>query len=373
MVAVDYRRYEEGQGSVFSPGREVPENAQALEERRTFMPEILLNSYFIAGLNAPPPLTEREGLIRRPFREVVDHVCREELQGPTRTMPSFSLPVIPEGRVLAVATLGDHVLSTSTPETPAIAVSLRGKRGRRVSWESASEASSTESALPVAVLPVSATAPAVITLPITSPAMASAPRPRRKRRKRASCPQSPSGSVLALQPAAAIPVHVEVNGKVTESSPVPVKKSIPVHAEVDGKVTESSPVPAKESIPVHADGVGKVTKLSPIPAKESSPVPASQPAAAPFVFVPQSPVAPPVSVPLLVPGSPVLVPVTSPLPAAAAPALSPVVPPVTPATVLPRSVLPKTVPYVPPPRPVRSPCPQPSPTSICHVPCLTFP
>ncbi|XP_056106395.1 uncharacterized protein LOC130084889 [Rhinichthys klamathensis goyatoka] len=39
--------------------------AQAVEARRFFLPEILVNRYLIAGLNAPPPLAERERLVHR--------------------------------------------------------------------------------------------------------------------------------------------------------------------------------------------------------------------------------------------------------------------------------------------------------------------
>ncbi|XDV48572.1 hypothetical protein PO909_017969 [Leuciscus waleckii] len=90
--------------------------AQVVEERRFFIPEFLLNSYLIAGLNAPPPLAEREKLVCRSFSDMVDCLCRKEPQGPTVSSPPASLPVILEGRVLAVVTQGDQVRSTSTPE-----------------------------------------------------------------------------------------------------------------------------------------------------------------------------------------------------------------------------------------------------------------
>ncbi|XDV31561.1 hypothetical protein PO909_002552 [Leuciscus waleckii] len=266
--------------------------AQGLEEKRNFTPEVLLNSYFIAGLNVPPPLAERQGLIRRPFREVVDHVRRRERQDPTRTLSVSALPAIPESRVLATTTLGNHVLatSTSTKGPSAFATDIAG-----------------------------------ISVPILGPAMASAPRSKRRRKRSSGSPsQSLPGSVPTLQVASVSLVHAEVDGRVTKSSPVPAMESSPVHAEVDGRVTKTNSVPAKESRTVHAEPS----------------------------------VVPPVPAPLRVATPPVLGSVSAPLLVAATSVVSPVVSPITPVPVVPRPVPSKTVPHVSPPRTARFSCPQ---------------
>ncbi|XDV44754.1 hypothetical protein PO909_012994 [Leuciscus waleckii] len=157
--------------------------AQVVEGRRFFLPETLVNCYFIAGLNDPPPLSEREALTLHPFREVVDRLSRRESQAP-RSSSSAKLPVIPEGCVLAVVTHGDQAHSAATPEASPAPTSLRGKRGRRLSWESASESSATESILPETDLSIPVTVPAELPQSVAVPAMVSAPRPRRKRRRK---------------------------------------------------------------------------------------------------------------------------------------------------------------------------------------------
>ncbi|XP_039523036.1 flocculation protein FLO11-like [Pimephales promelas] len=181
--------------------------AQVVEKRRFFLPEILVNRYFIAGLNVHPPLAERERLVSRPFHKMVDSLSQRELRGATRSSSSATLPVIPEGRLLAVATLGDQPSLAATPETPSTSISLHGKRGRHPSWESASESSCPESSSPAVSSPVPVTVPVSPSSPVTSLATYSAPRPRRKKRRK-----GPSGSpslpppepVMALQPAAEV-------------------------------------------------------------------------------------------------------------------------------------------------------------------------
>lgn len=100
--------------------------AQVVEEKRFFLPEVLVSRYFIAGLNSPPPLSEREELTLRPFRAVVDCLSRREPKTPTR-FSSAMLPVVPEGRVLAVVTHGDQALSVSSPEVSSTPADLRGQ------------------------------------------------------------------------------------------------------------------------------------------------------------------------------------------------------------------------------------------------------
>ncbi|XDV17314.1 hypothetical protein PO909_023194 [Leuciscus waleckii] len=141
-------------------------------------------------VNLPFP-SQGEWILRN-YAQLWDRFSREEPQASSsRSPPSSKLPVISEGRVLAVATLGDQACPTSTPEASSAPVSRRGKRGRRISWESASETSATESALSETVLPA----------PVTAPAMASAPRPRRrKRRKGASNPLSLSPATASAVP-----------------------------------------------------------------------------------------------------------------------------------------------------------------------------
>ncbi|XP_077067679.1 uncharacterized protein LOC143721277 [Siphateles boraxobius] len=70
--------------------------AQAVEAKRNFLPESLVNRYLIAGLKIPPPLAEWERLAHRPFRDMVDCLVRRESQGPMVSSPPACLPVIPE-------------------------------------------------------------------------------------------------------------------------------------------------------------------------------------------------------------------------------------------------------------------------------------
>lgn len=189
--------------------------AQSLEEKRNFTPEVLLNSYFIAGLNVPPPLAERQGLIRRPFREVVDHVRRKERQDPTRTLSVSALPAIPESRVLAKTTLGNHALatSTSTKDPSAFAMDTAG-----------------------------------ISVPILGLPMASAPRSKRRRKRSSgSLSQSLPGSVPILQVASVSLVHAEVDGRVTKTNSVPAKESRTIHAEPS--VVPPVPAPLRVASP----------------------------------------------------------------------------------------------------------------------------
>ncbi|XDV29251.1 hypothetical protein PO909_032391 [Leuciscus waleckii] len=106
-----------------------------------------------------PSSSQGEWILKN-YAQLWDRFSREEPQSPTVLSPPAKLPVILEGRVLAVVSQGDQAHSTS-PEVPATPVGLLGKRGRRTSWESASESSATESALLETDLPKPDTDPAM--------------------------------------------------------------------------------------------------------------------------------------------------------------------------------------------------------------------
>ncbi|XDV36809.1 hypothetical protein PO909_006530 [Leuciscus waleckii] len=137
---------------------------------------------------------------------MVESLSRRELQGTTRSSSPATLPVIPEGRLLAVATLGDQPSPSATPETPSTSINLHGKRGRHPSWESASESFCPESSSPALSSPVPVTVPASPPSLVTSLATVSAPRPKKRRRRGASGSPSlpPPESAMALQPAAEV-------------------------------------------------------------------------------------------------------------------------------------------------------------------------
>ncbi|XDV36033.1 hypothetical protein PO909_005885 [Leuciscus waleckii] len=174
------------------------EYARVVGERRGFLPDALLKRYLIAGLNEPPPLAEREKLVRHPFQEMITCLAQKESRTSIRPSSPGMLAVIPEGRVLTVATLVSQICPSATSEASSTATSLRGKRERRLSWESASGSSSTETTVPAVV-------PSESFQPVSSPVLASAPRPRRKRRKRGTfCSPSLSSpeSTRTFEPAA---------------------------------------------------------------------------------------------------------------------------------------------------------------------------
>ena len=139
------------------------------------------------------PFSSQGEWILKNYAQLWDRFSREELQvSSSRSPPSASLPVIPEGRLLAVATHGDQPSPAATPKTPSTSINRHGKRGRHPSWESASESSCPESSSPALSSPVPVTFPASPPSPVTSLATVSAPRPRRKRRRGASGPPSVS-------------------------------------------------------------------------------------------------------------------------------------------------------------------------------------
>nr|XP_055031626.1 uncharacterized protein LOC129420640 [Misgurnus anguillicaudatus] len=104
---------------------------------------------------------------------------------PARTAGPIPLSTIPEGLTVGVLALEDPAITTPVPASSVQPPDLRGKRERRVSWESPSEGSSSEPAAPTTVL--------------TSPATASAPRPRKKKRRKgvSLSPRSPLSAPLS--------------------------------------------------------------------------------------------------------------------------------------------------------------------------------
>ncbi|XDV50781.1 hypothetical protein PO909_019793 [Leuciscus waleckii] len=235
--------------------------AQVIEEKRFFLPEILVSRYFIAGLNSPPPLSEREELTRRPFRAMVDCSSQREPKGPTRSS-SAMLPVVPEGRVLAVVTQGDEALSVSSPEVASTPTELRGKRGRRVSWDSPSESSSTESTLPEAALPAPVMVPAELLQPATSPAITSAPQPRRKKRRRgASRPSSLAVPEPATESAVPEPATASAVPEPTSASAVPE----PATASAVPEPASANAIPSAVPEPATASAVPEPATASAVP------------------------------------------------------------------------------------------------------------
>ncbi|XP_073728817.1 uncharacterized protein [Misgurnus anguillicaudatus] len=90
---------------------------------------------------------------------------------PTRTAEPHRLPPIREGRTVGMWGFGDPELSPPAPESRSPPLSLRGKRERRISWESSSGGSSSDLRAPSHPL--------------------SAPRPRRKNRRKGEIIQPP--------------------------------------------------------------------------------------------------------------------------------------------------------------------------------------
>ncbi|XDV34412.1 hypothetical protein PO909_004572 [Leuciscus waleckii] len=253
--------------------------AQVIEEKRFFLPEILVSRYFIAGLNSPPPLSEREELTRHPFRAMVDCLSQREPKGPTRSS-SAMLPVVPEGRVLAVVTQGDQALSVSSPDVASTPTELRGKRGRRVSWYSPSESSSTESTLPEAALPAPVMVPAELLQPATSPAITSALQPRRKKRRRGA---SRPSSLAVPEPASAsaVPEPASASAVPEPASASAVPEPASASAVPEPASASAVPEPASASAvpePASASAVPEPASASAVPEPASAsavPEPAS--------------------------------------------------------------------------------------------------
>ncbi|XDV44742.1 hypothetical protein PO909_012982 [Leuciscus waleckii] len=141
-----------------------------------------------------PSSSQGEWILKN-YAQLWDRFSREEPQSPAVLSPPVKLPVIPEGCVLGVVSLGDQAGPTSTPEMSSGPVDLRGKRGRRTSWDSPSESSSTESVLPETAFPTQ----------VTDPAMTSTPRPRRKKKRRKGASRPSSLPVPEPATASAVP------------------------------------------------------------------------------------------------------------------------------------------------------------------------
>ncbi|XP_052441932.1 uncharacterized protein LOC127983718 [Carassius gibelio] len=226
-----------------SAGRRSPELQHLLEFRR----QCWMSSPTDRKGVTLPYSPEGEWVLRN-YARLWESISQEE---PQRSPPPTQLPTIPEGRVLAVATLGDQASPSQSPEVPSTASSLPMKRGRLFSWESTSESSVSETALPETKLPQ----------PASDPAVASAPRPRRKRRKR-----GPAGPVTLSPPVpAAESAGVPVPAAESAGVPVPAAVGVPVPAAESAGV----PDPAAVSVPVPAAESAGV----PVPAAVSAGVP----------------------------------------------------------------------------------------------------
>ncbi|XP_073730647.1 uncharacterized protein [Misgurnus anguillicaudatus] len=260
--------------------------------------------------------------------------------------PPIPLPSIPEGQVVGVMTRESSVLPVSAPEDSSPVVSLRGKRDRKVSWDSASERSSTEHVTPTAVPTSLAT---VLSL--------SAPRPRRKKRKKGA-------SSLVASATAGAPSATAGAATVGAASAATVGAASTASAATAATVVSavSCSLPCLGSPASHL-WPPTIVPVSLTQSAASSPAPSScssvwSPATVSmsslnFLPLPTSP------------GSPH--PASLPAPWNSAPTLS--VSPITSVAALSQFVLPGTVPCVSTPKPVlktptkatRSPRPQPSP------------
>nr|XP_055039573.1 uncharacterized protein LOC129427239 [Misgurnus anguillicaudatus] len=172
-----------------------------------------LKTIFNRCLNEPLTPSEMRMLTPLGFVDQLRYTMnREESRGSTRVTQPVPLSSIPEDRAVGVLAFGDPCVPRSTPESSPPPVSLRGKRERRISWESASGGSSSESVLPATAL-----------------SALSAPRPRRKKRKKgASCSPSSPGptptsqlteiSVSAPKPQLLVPAQ---SPQPTEPAPQP--------------------------------------------------------------------------------------------------------------------------------------------------------
>nr|XP_055059868.1 uncharacterized protein LOC129443421 [Misgurnus anguillicaudatus] len=108
---------------------------------------------------------------------------------PTLTAEPHRLPPIREGRTVGMWGFGDPELSPPAPESRSPPRSLRGKRERRISWESSSGGSSSDLRAP--------------------PHPLSAPRPRRKNRRKGEIVQPPERPEPSPQPPTQPPERAE--------------------------------------------------------------------------------------------------------------------------------------------------------------------
>nr|XP_055037428.1 uncharacterized protein LOC129425488 [Misgurnus anguillicaudatus] len=155
---------------------------------------------------------------------------------PARTAGPIPLSAIPEGLTVGVLALEDPAITTPVPASSVQPPDLRGKRERRVSWESPSEGSSSEPAAPTTVL--------------TSPATSSAPRPRKKRRRRAlsSCSSAWSPATVSMSSLDSLPYPVSPGSPSSAplSSPTtPWNPTLPPFVPLTQSASPSKSVPSK--------------------------------------------------------------------------------------------------------------------------------
>ncbi|XP_057183174.1 uncharacterized protein LOC130549843 isoform X1 [Triplophysa rosa] len=94
--------------------------------RRGCLLELLHNAFFIVGLKNPLPLAKQESLIRGSFQGLADDLnqTKREDSRVSSTLSCSCLSSIPEGSVVADATLGNSAQHTSVPRGPTPPVSL---------------------------------------------------------------------------------------------------------------------------------------------------------------------------------------------------------------------------------------------------------
>ncbi|XP_073730978.1 uncharacterized protein [Misgurnus anguillicaudatus] len=301
--------------------------------------EAELKVIFNSCLNEPLKISEQRMLRPLGFPDMINYLMNRP-QPRVSVKAAAPISSIPEGRVMGVVTREDPALTTSAPESSSQPVSLRGKRERRVSWESVSEGSSTEPVTPAMT-------------ESTSPVTLSAPRPRRKKRKKGiACPphQPLPGLTPQLKPA-------------TDSAPQPAAAPPVSPAPQPAAAPPVSPAPQPAAEP----------PVSPAPQPAAAPPvsPAPQPAAAPPVSpAPQPAAAPPVSP---APQPAAAPPVSPAPPPAAAPPVSPAPQPAAAPPVSPAPQPAAAPPVSPAPQPAAAPPVSPAPQSVAAPPVSPAP
>ncbi|XP_073724666.1 uncharacterized protein [Misgurnus anguillicaudatus] len=285
--------------------------------RDTNFSEDELKVIFSRCLNEPLNSGEMRMLRYLGFEDLVRYISnRPEPRASARAAPPPApLPPIPEGITVGVLALEDPAITTPVPATSVQPPDLGGKRQRRVSWESPSEGSSSKPAAPTTVL--------------TSPATASVPRPRKKRRRRGVVDPQLAQPPLQPQPSAQPPLQPQPSAQLPLQ---PQPSAQPPLQPLPSAQPPLQPLPSAQP------------PLQPLPSAQPplQPLPSAQPPLQPPVTVSVSSPLPdataPVSSPLPDAAPPVTAPVSSPLPAAAPPVTAPVssplpaaAPPVSPA------------------------------------------
>ncbi|XP_073710693.1 uncharacterized protein [Misgurnus anguillicaudatus] len=96
----------------FPPQRGLPfrDYARAVEKSKGCYPEVLASAYLVAGMNEPPPIREREGLLHLPYWDLVD--CLDNRQSSPRGIMTGAIrlerstPVSPALEVISAS--GSH-------------------------------------------------------------------------------------------------------------------------------------------------------------------------------------------------------------------------------------------------------------------------